>query len=689
MDSPNNFCRLCGSVLQGNHRRWLFSRGARNARPDLLVVLSYVLSREAPCRGDGRGEFLCGKCAQALSRVYRFDTVIARVQALSIDRLQRLLSEKDQLARSLRYIHARRFPEDSCSVSYVGQEISASIADLPHVRYQRLLQDDMALSEYECWAGDADSSQLGTPCRNRQCRSCHGLRVEDSDYEWVCQTPRRLGLLSPGYPLCRDKSQSMPTVRYAGSRASVRSQSLGDAESCSMMSLDTLPELDLAWEGLRALKDIQRKRLRVPAGSKIPVLAGSRHASTPQRESPLGQEVFEEMEDDFVPIESKLQAQQGLRQDLQDAFENLKARLDTAEEELRNFRENRGKDLSQEAGVPPKKAASSQEQLIQQLTRSLHSKEGVLQDCLVLLQSLGSPGVPPFMSEALVKQMAQRLRERDQALEKTLSSHFLALESQQRELGHLREAMKDKDADLARLNAALRTGEETLHALREVLHRKDQEIQRLESLCASTRDSWQQRDQTLLLTLKEKEALVTALQGALASSNKDVEALANSFASSDFAPGLLQRIQEKEDLLAQALAEQERIRAQWQRHLQVAEEAAANRERGLQEQLCRHSQNARERARETEELRRRLAEAEAQLAKGAVALARCQSELAGLRALGEEKDCVLENVLREAEEKDRILQKLQGCWLKRLDSRRTPQRKQMPDGQGQPLLPPT
>ncbi|XP_054833352.1 GRIP and coiled-coil domain-containing protein 2-like isoform X1 [Eublepharis macularius] len=684
MDSPNNFCRLCGSVLRGNHRRWLFSRNGRNTRPDLLVVLSYVLSRETPCRGDGHGEFLCGKCAQALVRVYRFDTVIARVQALSIDRLQRLLSEKDQLARSLRFIHAQRFPDDSDSVSYAGQEISASIADLPHVRYQRLLQDDMALSEYECWASDADSSQLGTPCRNRRCRSCHGLRVEDSDYEWVCQTPRKLGLLSPVFPLCRDKSQSMPTVHYATSQVSIRSQSLGDAESCSMLSLDTLPESDLAWEALKALKDIRRKHLRVPEGSKIPVLVGNGHVSAPRRESPSREELYEEVEDEFVPVEPKLQARQILCHDLRDAFGNLKARLEAAEEELRCFQENRGENLSQEAGTPPKKAVSSQEQLIQQLTRSLHSKEEVLQDCLVVLQSLGSLGVQPLMSEASVKQMAQRLKERDQALEKTLSSHFSALESQQLELRHLQEAMKDKDTDLARLNAALRTGEETLHVLREVLHQKDQEIWRLERLCASTRESWQQRDQTLLLALKEKEALIEALQGALASSNKDVEALANSFSSSDFAPGLFQRLQEKEDLLAQALAEQERIRAQWQSHLRVMEEAAATREKELQEQLCQRSLDAQERARETEKLRRRLAELEAELAKGAAALEECQSEVARLHRMGDEKDRVLEEVLREAEKKDQMLQKLQGCLL---DGRHALGMKRMPDGGGNSLPP--
>lgn len=665
MESPNNFCRLCGTILRGNQRRWLFGRSTGGSRPDLLVVLSYVLSREPPERGDGRGEFLCGKCAQALNRVYRFDTIIARVQALSIDRLQRLLSEKDQLARSLRYIYARRFPDDNDSASYMGQEISASIADLPHVRYQRLLQDDMALSEYECWASEADSSHLSTPYRKRQCRSCHGLRVEDSDYEWVCQTPRRLGMLSPISPLSRDKSRSMPTVHRAGSQISLRSQSLGDADSCSMLSLDTLPEPDLAWEALKALRGIGRKRLRAPPGSRIPVLTGTRRVSTPCRESPVEEEIVEEMVDEFMPLDSKLRTHQMLHQDLQGAFKNLKGCLEAAEEELQSFREKRGEASKQESGIPLKKSINSQERLIEQLGRSLKSKEEVLQDCLVILQCLGSPGSKPSMLETLIKQMAQRLKDRDQALEKTLSGHFLALESLYRELRHLQEALKDKDSDLARLNTTLRSGEETLHALREVLHQKDQEIRRLESLCGSTRESWQQSDQTLRLALTEKDTLIKALQDALTSSTKDVEALANSLNSQDAAPGLLQQIQEKEALLTQALAEQEQTTVRWQNQLQAVEDAAAVREQALQDQLRQHSQDAQEQAQETGNLRRCLAKGEAELAQATAALQECRSELVRLQGVEDEKDQALEKVLREAEEKDRILQKLQERWWKK------------------------
>ncbi|XP_034277345.2 uncharacterized protein LOC117667843 isoform X1 [Pantherophis guttatus] len=705
MESPNNFCRLCGTVLRGNHRRWLFSRSNNSSRPNLLVILSYVLDQELPQRGDGRGEFLCGKCAQVLGRVYHFDTVIARVQALSIERLQRLLSEKDQLARLLRHIYTRRFPDNGASVSYTGQEISASIADLPQVQYQRLLQDDMVLSEYECWADAPNSSQPGTPGRNRQCHSCHGLRVDDNNYEWVCRTPRRLGTWSPIFPLCRDKSQSMPTVCCAGSQASLRSHSLGDVESCSMLSLDTLPESELASEALKNLKDIRRKRLKVPSGSKIPVLVGNWRGATPRRESPVGEESYEDLMDEFLPLESKgeegggnginsertlcqrsrkpqlqLQVQRSLHQDLQRSFDNLKELLETAQGQLKSFQEKQGEASNQEAGFPLEEAMNHQEQLIHQLTRCLQSKEEVLQDCLVILLSLGSPGVNASKLETLIKQMALRLKDRDQALEKTQSNHFLALESVHRQLRHLQEALKDKDADLAQLNTSLRTEEETMHALRELLNQKEREIHRLESLCTSTQEFWQLQGQTLVFTLKEKETLIKALQEALTSSTKDVEALANSLSSSDLAPALLQQIQEKEDLLAQSLAEQARLQAEWQRQLQVVEDAASAREHKLQEQLRQQSQDAKERGQDTAQLRRLLAQAEAKLSQGAVLLEEHCTKLAGLQEMENLKAHALEKALREGEEKDRLLQRLQAHWATA--------RKHFPEGQSHLLLPP-
>ncbi|KAG6920792.1 phosphodiesterase 4D interacting protein-like, partial [Chelydra serpentina] len=164
MEEQSDACRLCGSQLQGSQRRWLFHRAPQP--PNLRVLLAHVC-REAPRRGDGRGEFLCGKCAQALGRVFRFDAVIARVQALSLGRLWHLLEEKERLARCLRHLHARRSPEASLPPSPPGAP------------YRRLLEGDLALAGAECWA---EPGAGGSRCQNRWCPGCHGLRVPDADY---------------------------------------------------------------------------------------------------------------------------------------------------------------------------------------------------------------------------------------------------------------------------------------------------------------------------------------------------------------------------------------------------------------------------------------------------------------------------------------------------------------------------
>ncbi|XP_065420116.1 uncharacterized protein LOC135974888 isoform X4 [Chrysemys picta bellii] len=602
MEDQSDTCRLCSSPLQGSQRRWLFHRAPQ--RPDLRVLLAHVC-REAPCRGDGRSEFLCGKCAQALGRVFRFDTVIARVQVLSLERLRRLLEEKERLVRCLRHLHARRSPTASLPPSPAGAP------QLPDVSYQRLLQEDMVLAGFECWV---ETGAAGSPCQNRWCPGCHGLRVPDADYEWVCGTPRQLRAGSPALPLCRDKSQSMPLVLRAGVGGTRgHSGSLLSLRSCSLLSLDSLAGHEPLGEALRALGGIGRRALRVPRGSRIPVLAGRAAPSAPpteMEEEEEQEEEEEEIEDEFVPLGMK--------------------------------------------------------------------------DCLAALESLAPPG-------SLVPHLCGRLKERDEALERTLADHFLELE---RERSRLQGALRDKDRDLGRLAAALRTGEQTLHALRETLEQKELERTQLASLCAMAQDAWRRQDQTRALALKEMQELVAALQAALASSTKDLElfplgpvlirtsvatvcphlsslcpwagavyptvalspqVLAESPAAP--APALLQRLQEQEGLLAEALAERARLAAEMEARLQGALAAA---EQQLQDQMHGCTQALAKRAREAGALRGRLARQEGALAEGADALVRCRAELARLRGLLEERDDALAKAAREAEEKDR---RLQASWL--------------------------
>lgn len=197
-------CRICGRELCGNQRKWIFHP---TAKLNLQVLLSHALGREVT--RDGKGEFACSKCIFMLDRMYRFDTVIARVEALSIERLQRLLQEKDRLRQCIGGLYRRTNSEECPGADEVPGDGMVDISGLTHAKYCALLQDDLVYSLYESWADDnlecqhhsqssagpgseVTGSHRCGPTTPRRCRGCSYLRVTDSDYEAVCKVPRKL-----------------------------------------------------------------------------------------------------------------------------------------------------------------------------------------------------------------------------------------------------------------------------------------------------------------------------------------------------------------------------------------------------------------------------------------------------------------------------------------------------------------
>uniref|UniRef100_A0A3B5PTI8 Myomegalin-like n=1 Tax=Xiphophorus maculatus TaxID=8083 RepID=A0A3B5PTI8_XIPMA len=194
-------CRICARELCGNQRRWIFHPAAKLS---LQVLLAHALGRGLG--RDGRGEFACSKCAFMLERMFRFDTVVARVEALSLERLQRLLLEKERLRLCIAGLYRRSNPG----------EAGGEDADLDG-SYLDLIQDDLVFSGFESWADreDAAPDQPLHHCtgaeagqKTRRCRGCAALRVADSDYEAVCKVPRRFG---------RRSTSCGPSTRYSAS----------------------------------------------------------------------------------------------------------------------------------------------------------------------------------------------------------------------------------------------------------------------------------------------------------------------------------------------------------------------------------------------------------------------------------------------------------------------------------------
>ncbi|XP_057267168.1 myomegalin [Pezoporus wallicus] len=244
-------CRICARELCGNQRRWIFHTAAKL---NLQVLLSHVLGREL-CR-DGKSEFACSKCAFMLDRIYRFDTVIARIEALSIERLQKLLLEKDRLKFCIASMY-RRNNEDSSTDDRAGDG-TVDLSNLPDARYAALLQEDFAYSGYEYWTDQEEHSLEPHSChasegasnRPRRCRGCAALRVADADYEAICKVPRKVaksiscGLSSRwSASMGNEESSVCDVAESASARVPVDGESMEEGTPASSVeSLDTTVE---------------------------------------------------------------------------------------------------------------------------------------------------------------------------------------------------------------------------------------------------------------------------------------------------------------------------------------------------------------------------------------------------------------------------------------------------------------
>ncbi|XP_053840535.1 myomegalin-like isoform X5 [Vidua macroura] len=244
-------CRICGRELCGNQRRWIFHTAAKL---NLQVLLSHVLGREL-CR-DGRSEFACSKCAFMLDRIYRFDTVIARIEALSIERLQKLLLEKDRLKFCIASMY-RRNNDDSGTEDRAG-EGTVDLSNLPDARYAALLQEDFTYSGFEYWMDQEEHGPEPHSChgsegagsRPRRCRGCAALRVADADYEAICKVPRKVarsiscGLSSRwSASMGNEESSVCDVAESTSSRVAVDGDSMEEGTPASSLeSLDTTVE---------------------------------------------------------------------------------------------------------------------------------------------------------------------------------------------------------------------------------------------------------------------------------------------------------------------------------------------------------------------------------------------------------------------------------------------------------------
>ncbi|XP_061632261.1 uncharacterized protein si:ch73-95l15.5 isoform X2 [Phyllopteryx taeniolatus] len=637
---PNELCVICGVALQGNQRRWLFGgqhkklirpqtpirslrggslSGSSPSTPwgsmsslcsssslsksqlslsspskslDLLSILTHILGGPVS-RGVSRGEFTCGKCSGVLERVFRFDTVIARVRALSSERLNKLTHERDRVRRWVRSNYVRRHPREQNEEEEAG-------GDQDKDDYRDMLKDNMALAEYECWSDKWDMCpyfiRTGKRCQKGQnCEGCDSLRVSDSDYESVCGVPRRMPYqpFSP-LPLSRDKSQSMPLHWYripstcsspgslAASTFSLRTPSLQSLDSLDGCDPSDSPGYRSISSVLREIRRLRGRPVSSPVGSRIPVLAGrNKRRSSSEMTSPVvnrnlsfeengghhtGEEedddVLMEMKDEFLPLH-----QQSASRRLHQVVRHLRGQLDQAEARVRTLEAHLKPGIPQDddatkdwTHIVRKEDCAS---LLPGLARSLHSRDRLIQECMsvirrVCLEGGGKSQLADEIANKLSENLKEIVSDNKGALESLVHELVEKERRLEEEVASLRKAAGDREKDLDTLNMVLQCNQDIIDDLRAALGEKQRLLQELET----EREVWRQRDRALAATMREKDELVRVLKVELESSMKDVQALSDSVIGQGLLGGgaeasLASQLQEKQSHLAALLEERE------------------------------------------------------------------------------------------------------------------------------------
>ncbi|XP_068096304.1 myomegalin-like isoform X2 [Hyperolius riggenbachi] len=263
-----DICRICGRELCGNQRRWIFHTAAKL---NLQVVLSNVLGKEI--LRDGQAEFACSKCVFMLERFFRFDTVIARIEALSIERLQKLISEKDRLKHCLSSLYKKNNNEDGQEAKSGPAATDTSNLTDAQYSYSTLLQEDFAYSGFECWMELEEFSPGPQHCPHmestaavpRKCHCCSSLRVADSDYEAVCKVPRKISqnVSSGNFSTCGStfSEQIMaPQTDCEAASVSMLDSEVLDRLSCEH-SVESLPDTKEQLSHMQ--KDEEKNKLNI------------------------------------------------------------------------------------------------------------------------------------------------------------------------------------------------------------------------------------------------------------------------------------------------------------------------------------------------------------------------------------------------------------------------------------------
>ncbi|MGH0170975.1 UNVERIFIED_CONTAM: hypothetical protein FKN15_060117 [Acipenser sinensis] len=497
-------CRICGGKFRGNRCRWIFSSSDKR---NLQVILSYVLG--VAVTRDGKGEFLCSKCVFMLENVVNYDVIIGRLQGACSLKVQKLLTEKDNLAQFISHMYNRNNPRP---IKSNGEYLST---EKPPVTFNTGIPEEGTLEADSCSGSinpgkdvAAASSTASEGNKMKRCPSSETLRGHEPS---GCPDPRRSGSGSPfktSYlkPV-HSRSQSIyfnlvqRTCSTPGSFHS-RSSSLQSlypscAESCSLACSSTLlsvlglktkkahrfynfSELPArssfisspsVCDAIKLLKSVQCKPLLMLPESKIPVLLKyaqrrpasgcnylyrKSHDTERINDWKFLQDLAEDFNDEYTPLKAESLAEkhkelsnlEAATRQLTGDLESTRMTIDTLKKRLEEADED-NKSLAEKH-----KELSNLEAATRQLTGELESTRMMIDTLKKRLEEADEDN--KNLNGRLEERVNELALEKKNSLkrDKTIQGLSLVLKDKDKEIEELCHEIEDRDNALVKAREA-------------------------------------------------------------------------------------------------------------------------------------------------------------------------------------------------------------------------------------------
>ncbi|XP_034035238.1 myomegalin isoform X2 [Thalassophryne amazonica] len=312
--------------------------------------------------------------------------------------------------------------------------------------------------------------------------------------------------------------------------------------------------------------------------------------------------------------EDQSRAVQRLETDLQGALQHRREterhnqELQSALQEARSALQEREEQLSERDRVSQAEKEDS-ERTARELRTSLQTKERLLQDCCELLEQHQNPHEK---RDSLLQKLRQRIRERDRTLERAVDEKFRCMEEKEEETRGLQLLLREKERDLERQRCVLNNNDETISSLEVLLRGKTLELEQVGGAYKSIQQQQQESERRQSHILRERDAVISQLQGALHACTQEAEDLRSSLLAqiqsvpSNILEELKVRLQLKDHLFQEVLADRTRQTQEHQEQVQDLLHTISSRDQYVQEAVSRFGELMAEQATRLQELRRQL-----------------------------------------------------------------------------------